>query len=153
MSLFSFDTSAFIGAHNELYPPATFPGLWRELEALIAARSLCCSEEVLHELERQDDDLLKWAKGQANLFVAMDAAIEAAVKRVVAIPNAVQGTSTDNSADPFVVAVAIVRSATVVSRERPGSAQHPKIPYLCGQLGVPHQTLEQFVTGQGWSFT
>jgi hypothetical protein len=152
VTLFSFDTSALIGAHNELYPPATFPGLWRELEALIAAGTLCCSEEVLHELERQDDDLLTWAKAQSGLFVPMDAAIEAAVKRVVIIPNAVKGTSTDNSADPFVVAVAIARSATVVSREGVGSPQRPKIPYLCGQLGVLHQTLEQFVTGQGWKF-
>ena len=123
------------------------------MEALIAAGTLRCSEEVLHELERQDDDLLTWAKAQNGLFVPMDAGIEAAVKRVVIIPNAVKGTSTDNSADPFVVAVAIARSATVVSRERAGSAQHPKIPYLCDQLSVPHQTLEQFVTGQGWSFT
>lgn len=152
MSLFSFDTSALIGAHNELYRPATFPGLWRQLEAMIADGHLFCSEEVLHELERQDDELLTWAKGQAGLLVPMDAAIEAAVKRVVQIPNVVRGTSTENSADPFVVAVAIVRSATVVSRERVGSAQRPKIPYLCGQLGVPHQSLEQFVTGQGWSF-
>lgn len=152
MSLFSFDTSALIGAHNELYRPETFPGLWREMETMIGAGELFCSEEVLHELERQDDDLLKWAKVQAGLFVAMDAAIEAAVKRVVAIPNAVKGTSTENSADPFVVAIAIARTATVVSREGAGSPQRPKIPYLCGQLGVPHQSLEEFVTGQGWSF-
>jgi len=152
VSLFSFDTSAFIGAHNELYRPQTFPGLWRELEVLIAAGQLVASEEVLHELERQDDDLLKWAKEQHGLFVAMNAAIEAAVKRVVAIPNVVKGTSTENSADPFVVAVALARSATVVSREGAGSPQRPKIPYLCGALGVPHQSLEQFVTGQGWSF-
>jgi len=152
VSGFSFDTSALIGAHNEVYRPATFPGLWRNLEAMIANGELFCSEEVLHELERQDDELLQWAKAQAGLFVAMDGAIEAAVKRVVAIPNAVKGTSTENAADPFVVAVAIVRSATVVSREGPGSAQRPKIPYLCGQLGVGHQSLEDFVTGQGWSF-
>ncbi|MGH8544749.1 MAG: DUF4411 family protein [Gammaproteobacteria bacterium] len=82
----------------------------------------------------------------------MDTAIEAAVKRVVAIPNVVKGTSTDNSADPFVVAVAIVRTAKVVSREGAGSPQGPMIPYLCGQLGVTHQSLEQFMTGQGWKF-
>ncbi len=152
MTLFSFDTSALIGAHNELYPPHTFPGLWRKVEALIAARELFCSEEVLHELERQDDDLLKWAKGQAGLFLPMDPAIEAAVKGVVIIPNVVKGVSTDNSADPFVVAVGIARGAVVVSREKPGSAQRPKIPYICGQLNVPHQTLEDFVTGQGWTF-
>lgn len=153
MTLFSFDTSALIGAHNELYRPHTFSGLWRKLEAMIAAGELFCSEEVLHELERQDDDLLNWAKGQAGLFVPMDAAIEAAVKRVVAIPNVVKGASTDNSADPFVVAVGIARTATVVSREKPGSAQRPKIPYICGQLKVPHLTLEDFVTGQGWTFS
>ena len=43
----------------------------------------------------------------------MDAAIEVAVKRLVQIPNVVKGTSTDNSADPFVVAVAMARRATV----------------------------------------
>src|SRR5437879_3151715 len=105
---------------------------------MIAGGQLCASEEVLHELERQDDALLTWAKAQPGLFVPMDAAIEAAVKRVVQIPNAVKGASTDNSADPFVVAVAIVRTATVVSLEGPGSPQRPKIPYLCGQVGVPH---------------
>lgn len=152
MSLFSFDTSAFIGAHNELYPPATFPGLWRALEGMIVAGQLIASEEVLHELEDKDDDLFRWAKDRDGLFVPMDADIEAAVKRVVAIPKVVKGTSTENSADPFVVAVAIVRVATVVSRERAGSAQHPKIPYICGQLSVPHLTLEQFVSSQGWSF-
>jgi len=152
VTLFSFDTSGFIGAHNELYPPTTFPALWHEVEGLIATGQLVASEEVLHELERQDDDLLTWAKGQNGLFVPMDAAIEDAVKRVVAIPNVVKGTSTENSADPFVVAVAIVRCATVVSREGSGSPQRPKIPYLCGVLGVPHLSLEQFVTGQGWSF-
>lgn len=68
---------------------------------------------------------------------------------LVAIPNAVKGTSTDNSADPFVVAVAVVRPATVVSRERAGSPQRPKIPYLCVQRGVPHQDTGAVVTGQG----
>ena len=119
---------------------------------MIADGELRCSEEVLHELERQDDDLLKWAKAQNGLFVPMDAEIEAAVKAVVVIPNVVKNASTDNSADPFAVAVGIARKATVVSREKPGSAQRPKIPYICSALNVPHQTLEEFVTGQGWSF-
>lgn len=126
--------------------------MWRALEAMIAAGQLCASEDVLHELERQDDELVTWAKAQVGLFVPMDGAIEAAVKRVVQIPNVVKGLSTDNWADPFVVAVAIVRQGTVVSRERPGSPQRPKIPYLCGQLGVPHVSLEDFVDGQGWQF-
>jgi uncharacterized protein DUF4411 len=153
VSVFSIDTSALIGAHYELYPPRTFPGLWRQIEALIASAELVATEEVLHELERQDDELLAWVRNQAGFFVPMDPQIEAAVRRVVAVTNFVRGTSTDNFADPFVIALAIARNATVVSRENPGGPSKPKIPYVCRILGVDHQTLEEFVNGQGWSFT
>lgn len=119
---------------------------------MVSVGTLFCSEEVLVELERQDDELTKWAKSQASIFISMDAAIEAAVKRVVAIPNVVKGVSTKHSADPFVVAVAMVRSATVVSNEGVGSPQNPKIPFICGKLGVKHLSLAQFVASQGWTF-
>jgi hypothetical protein len=152
VSGFSIDTSALIGAHYELYPPRTFPGLWRQLEAMIRAGELFASEEVLYELQRQDDELLAWAVSQPGFFIEMDAAIEEAVKRVVTVPNFVRGTSTDNSADPFVIGLAIARNATVISREKPGGSSNPKIPYVCGVLGVPHHTLEEFVNSRGWSF-
>jgi len=50
---------------------------------MIEVGELFASEEVLHELERQDDELLAWATRQTGLFIEMDAAIEAAVRRVV----------------------------------------------------------------------
>lgn len=152
MSAFSIDTSALVAAWSELYPPRTFPGLWKRIEEMVRTSKLRASEEVLHELNRQDDDLLKWAKTQGGLFVPMDAEIEGAVKKVVQVPNFVRGNSTLNSADPFVIALALARGWTVVSQERNGGPANPKIPYVCRELGVPHQSLEEFINGQGWSF-
>ncbi len=152
MTVFSIDTSALVGAWSESYSPQTFPALWKNLERMILEGELIASEEVLHELERKDDDLLVWVKNRPDLFVPMDAVVEREVKRVVRVPNLVKGTSTDNSADPFVIAVAIARNATVVSQERHGGPSHPKIPYVCSVLGVPHLSLEEFINGQGWSF-
>lgn len=152
MTVFSIDTSALVGAWTESYSPRTFPGLWKNVEAMIENGTLVASEEVLHELRRQDDDLFAWTKTQSGLFVPMDAQTEDAVKRVVQVPNLVRGTSTDNSADPFVIAVALARGGTVVSQERNGGPAHPKIPYVCRTLGIPHQSLQEFVNGQGWTF-
>ena len=152
MTLYSIDTSALVGAWCELYSPETFPGLWRRLEEMVQTGRLVASEEVLNELERQDDGLLRWAKAQNGLFVPMDADIESAVKEVVRIPKVVSGTSTDNSADPFVIGLGLARRATVVSQEKGGGPSHPKIPYVCKLLGIPHLSTEEFVNRAGWSF-
>ena len=150
--IYSIDTSALVKAWCEAYKPSTFPPIWKNLEAMIGAGTLIATEEVLHELTRKDDDLYAWARKHVSMFQSMDPSIEAAVRSVAAIPNAVSEDSPTaaNWADPFVIALAVARSGTVVTSERTGGPAHPKVPYLCGQLGVACQSLEDFVNSQGW---
>jgi hypothetical protein len=67
-------------------------------------------------------------------------------------PLLVKASAQRTQADPFVIAVAQVRKIPVVTEERGGSANKPKIPYVCGQLGVACITVVEFIRDQGWTF-
>jgi hypothetical protein len=58
-----------------------------------------------------------------------------------------------NRADPFVIAVAGLRGATVVTGEgSDGTADRPKIPFVCSQLRIPCIRLLDVIRAEGWSF-
>lgn len=57
-------------------------------------------------------------------------------------------------ADPYVVAVAVIRRATVVTGEvlAPDNVRRPKTPNICRELGVPHVTLLGVLRAEGLTF-
>jgi len=58
-----------------------------------------------------------------------------------------------NAADPFVIGLARVHGATVVSKETPsGNLDKPRIPDVCEALGVDCLNIIGFVRQQDWSF-
>jgi len=103
---------------------------------------------VREELEQKDDELTKWAKNQAGLFVPVDQEQQLAVAAVVnRFPKWVDADSAKNQGDPFVVALAMCAKLTVVSGEGSGSEVHPTIPFACGQMAprVPHLSIVEFM--------
>jgi hypothetical protein len=59
-----------------------------------------------------------------------------------------------NSADPFVVGLALARGGTVVTQETPAnSSRKPRIPDACIAVGVPWMTLPDFVDAQRWQIS
>jgi hypothetical protein len=59
-----------------------------------------------------------------------------------------------NRADPFVIALARMRGATVVTGEgSDGTANRPKIPFVCEQLGINCVRFLDVVTLEGWTFS
>lgn len=139
------------------YPPATFPTLQSRIEDLIAEGRLRASREVLTEIERQDDDLCKWAKATSDFFVESDVAIQTYAKtlinnyRIPAKPD--KGI---NGADGFVIALAACKSPNriVVACENPGSAENPKIPYVCARATPRIEVINflQLIAKEGWKF-
>jgi hypothetical protein len=68
-------------------------------------------------------------------------------------PRLISLGSNKNSADPFVVGLAMAHFGTVVTPETPNRKLHkPRIPDVCAAMGVPWMTLPQFVAEQGWIF-
>lgn len=154
---YSIDTSALIDWWTRYYPPATFTTLQARIDDLIAVGRLRASREVLTEVERQDDDLCKWAKASSGFFVESDAAIQQYAKAIINryhIPDKPQkGIS---GADAFVIALAACSSppCIIVTGEKPGSDENPKIPFVCARSTPRIEVINflQLITKEGWTF-
>jgi hypothetical protein len=153
---FSFDTSAFINGQRDLFRPTTFGPLWDVIAKMIEAHEILAVDEVKWEIRRKDDDVAKWVLAQRGLFVPLEHDIQKATKEVLAAcPRLMaQHGANRNSADPFVVGLALTRGGTVVTQETPAnSSRKPRIPDACIAVGVPWMTLPDFVDAQGWQIS
>lgn len=151
---YSLDTSALLEAWRRSYPRDVFPSLWEKLEGLISTGDLRATEEVFFELERQDDEVLDWAKENPSLFIEIDDAIQRDVQSILEkFPRLVDTRKSRSGADPFVIALALGRRSTVVTNERAsGSPDRPHIPDVCTALGIRCITILELIREQGWVF-
>jgi hypothetical protein len=136
--LYCVDTSAWLDGWQRHYPKDVFPSLWTRLDDLISGGQIISTEEVYIELQRKDDDLRKWMMSRKGMLVPLDEAIQ---NRAAALPreyprlvDTLRGRS---KADPFVIATAMERSATVVTGEvLTGRLDKPRIPDVCRAKGI-----------------
>lgn len=151
---YSIDTSALVHAWHESYGPQAFPGFWERLDNLIGSGGLRATEEVLHELEKQDDAVLAWMKGRPGMVVSLDEAIQQVVSTILGrYPRLVDNRKGRSGADPFVIALAKISGATVVCQEiAVNNPEKPKIPDVCTGIGVHCITVHQMILGEGWRF-
>lgn len=154
MKAYCFDTSALMDGWNRYYPPDVVPPLWDQLERLADAGVIICPDEVLREISRKDDALHKWAKKRPRLFHPLDDPTQLAVTEVLTVfPKLVDTRRNRSVADPFVIAMGRVRSATVVTGEKAvGTAERPRIPNVCGHFNVRCINMLDFIREQGWVF-
>lgn len=152
---YSIDSSALIHGWERAYPPKTFPTVWERLDELARTDSLCASVEVLNELEKKDDELHTWCKVRATMFADVDDATQEAMSHIMGTyPRLVDTSKGKSGADPFVIALAqsYEPTLTVVTEERGGSTNKPKIPFVCRQEGLRCINLLQLIEEQGWTF-
>jgi Domain of unknown function (DUF4411) len=151
---YSIDTSVFINAWTRDYPPEVVPALWDSFIDLIAGGRMHASKEVLLEIERKADDVYLWCRSQKELWVPLDALTVVEAQNILAaFPDFVKTGTGRNQADPFVIALAKVYGYTVVTWEKGGSQFKPRIPYVCGQVGVPCINLIGLAKAEKWVFT
>ncbi|PKB63446.1 MAG: hypothetical protein BZY80_07175 [SAR202 cluster bacterium Io17-Chloro-G2] len=150
---YSIDTSSIIHARRRAYPPDIFPSLWDRIEGLIQEHTLVATEEVLHELERQDDEIYRWASRQTEMFIPIDREIQPIVSGILLQhPNLIDVRRNRSGADPFVIALAIHRGSTVVTQEVPTNhPSRPHIPDVCAAVSIPCINILQLIREQGWS--
>lgn len=121
------------------------------MEGLVDAGELISCQEVFGEIERKDDELLKWARDRRPMFWKETEDVQKVLTRILAAhPGLIDVNRVRSMADPWVVAQARVSNATVVSQEKPGSAARPKMPEACATLGVRCIRLAQLVVEEGW---
>ena len=112
--MFVFDTSAYINAWRDHYPPETFPSVWALIERAFGDQRVISPREVYNELTRKDDEVSDWAKERVGGFVEPSADAQ---REAGAIYGTLPNPGERDSADPWVVAEARVRGLTVVTYE------------------------------------
>jgi hypothetical protein len=152
--VYCLDTSALVGAWVRSYPPDVFPALWQNLDELIGLGHAVAPEEVMNELEAKEDALFAWVKQRRDhLFVGLDEAQMVATTEILdAFPRLVGELADRNRADPFVIALARVRGLVVVSEERGGTVERPRIPLVCDHFGVRTMSPLAWIRELRWIF-
>jgi Domain of unknown function (DUF4411) len=154
--LYSVDTSALLDGLERYYAEDVFPGIWEKVWDLVAGGRFFVSEEVWEEAQKKTGVVKAWCEKDTtgNLIVRTDGTITREVKSILAgTPKMVMNMKGRNRADPFVVAVARLRGATVVTGEgSDGTEGRPKIPYVCSKLAVPCKRFTELIRGEGWRF-
>jgi Domain of unknown function (DUF4411) len=153
---YSVDTSSLIDGLERNYPEARFPSLWEKVEELIAAKRFLLSEEVWEEAQVKDAATRDWCSRHKKdeMVVPTDAAVTRAVQAVHAVNNRlVMNLKGRNRADPFVIAVASLYGAVVVTGEASsGTAERPRIPYVCGLMRIDCIRFLDLIKRENWSF-
>jgi len=151
---YSVDTSVIIEGWTRDFPPDVFPHMWAKIEELIDDGVLLASEEVLIELEKKHDKAYEWACQRKHMFVPTDERIQEAVRSILRDHKKLIDTRRNRSgADPFVIALALVKRLSVVTGENfSGSLERPKIPDVCEALGIQWLNMVELFREQGWQF-
>jgi hypothetical protein len=134
---FCVDTSAWLDGWRRNYPPDVFKTLWSRIEMLVDEGEIIASEEVYVEIAKKDDDLHDWIQARKSMLVPPEEAIQQRVAELLGkYPRLVDTLKGRSQADPFVIATAMERDAVVVTGELTGTAERPRIPYVCQAEGV-----------------
>ena len=112
------------------------------------------SEEVFVELERHEDELFSWMLNERDTIqIPTNNDVTVAVRQILnGHERLAMSGSGRNRADPFVIAVACLHGATVVTGEKGGTPNRPKIPSVCDSLDIPCVDLMRLIADEGWVF-
>jgi len=156
--IYVFDTSAFVILEH--YFPNRFPSFWNHVDSAVEAGDIISVREVLKELSARKDrkeHLDQWIESHKSLFLTPTPEETAFVRQIFVVPHFQQMVDAKHRlrgapvADPFVIALARVRSGCVVTQEslKPHAA---KIPNVCQHFGIRCCNLESFMEQMGWQF-
>jgi predicted nucleic acid-binding protein len=148
-----FDTSSFVRAWHEAYPIDVVQTFWIRLHDAITDGVVLTPDEVLRETSKRSDELHKWLKEREDdCIVAIDDELEDAVTELLdKNPRMAMNRKGASSADAWVVALAKIRGATVISEETMTDSQkRPKIPGICKDNNLKCVNLLAFMRAQKW---
>ncbi len=144
--IYSIDTDALINAWRRYYPKDILPDLWDKFEEMVQNGSLIATEEVFKELNKQDDELTEWAKNNEKMFISIDTEIQQSVRDILQeYPKLINVKKSKSMADPWVIALAKIKKAKVVTGEKAAQSQSKKvdkantvkIPDICRVFNIP----------------
>jgi hypothetical protein len=150
---YCIDTSGLTTGFYGVYRASQFVGLWHRMSELVAEGRLVAPMAIYEELQRQDDDLYHWVRQRRSMFIERDMDQLAVTFQIANdFPMLARRHAAAKPGDPWVIALAKVKSYAVVSNEKTGSKDNPKIPHICARYGIRHLTFTEMVRLEGWIF-
>ena len=160
-TIYCIDTSSWIDAKT-IYSITNFPSFWDKLDALVTTKQIISPHEVYDELKQKDDEVFNWVNKRKQIFKVLDEEQVAVAKEIMTkFPGLIDEQKEIPDADPFVISLAIVESKNlalmeekciVVTGEKPGSPNKPKIPDVCISYGIEYLNITALVGREGWVF-
>ncbi len=158
LSIYSIDTSSFMDWQARHYPTDVFPGIANAVISLVNAKRLFACELVNEELGVVGtDELVNWAKENKQLFVSTSELLAAALAIQNQFPGLLDSKAEYEEADAYVIALARLRGAIVVTQETPAAEKrNPKrshyIPDVCTALGIRCVSWLDMMRNESWAF-
>ncbi len=135
------------------YPRPHFDAVWKLLEKIAAEGRLLSVDEIFRELDIQDDEIAEWASEHGQIFLPLDEAVQLKAREILkSHPALLDLKKKKSGADPFLIAAAIVRGATVVTQEKKsGGPPALKIPDVCHAYKIRCIPLLEMLQAEGFS--
>lgn len=150
--MYIFDTNVFSTFQH--YYRSRFPTIWERLDSLVNESKLYSVREALRELEKfnPSKEIAEWIESNKRIFMMPT---EDEIRTVTEIMNNPEYRALvarkkirngDPVADPFLIAAAKYRNASLVTQEKDEGVRIPKV---CRDLGVRCINLERFFDIEG----
>lgn len=158
-SRYCLDANVLIVAWHTYYAPTICLSYWDLLARLGRDKMIFLPSEVLAELERTDDDLLKWTKSSKIPIEKTDTSVINCLKDIYnknpIHTKLIDSTKGRSLADPWVIAHAMRQNACVVTKESKviANTNKVKIPNVCDNMGISWIDDFDFVRQVGIRFT
>ncbi|MCW5943854.1 MAG: DUF4411 family protein [Fimbriimonadaceae bacterium] len=155
-TVYIVDTSALMDWHDRFYPPDVFATLVDLFDELIGQDRLLSVELVREELGVIGSAGLQgWAKAKKAIFDPTKNHLATALAIEGAHPGLRDPRAQYDEADAYVIALAQLRDAVVVTAETPAAHKRkPKrsvyIPDVCAALGMACITNLGMMRREGW---
>ncbi len=147
--LYVLDANVFIEAKKRYYAFDLVPRFWEALVELASSGHVLSIDRVRHELEKQNDELTEWARGdfhswfvstnESDVLTAYAHLMQWAQAQSQYSDAAKAEFAKTENADAWLVAYASARGCVVATHEQPDSTSRRriKIPDVCIAFQVP----------------
>jgi hypothetical protein len=129
-----------------------FVTLWQNLADGISNGEVIIPDVVYKEVGNGTGELVAWLKqfDELKFDCFGDEAVLLSAKEVInKHPNLINIRNPLDQADPYVIALAQVKAATIICDE---SAKPDKIPAVCKSRNIECLRSHEFLRAKGWSF-
>src|SRR5436309_449211 len=142
--LYCIDASALLKAHQS-HPLAEDVDFWEKISDAITQGLIISSEVVSEELKYYEPELYTWASKQRHFIVPLDEETLAQTKIIInRFPQLIDPLASGEQASPYIVALAQILSATIVTEESDDNP-NSKLMHACLKLRIRTISLAEMI--------